>query len=120
MINKEIVKRINIMPQYYDEYINFTISADSQAVEYDQLIELSHKLIDSDFFCYFKEGTRYSCSAIHEKAEILYDLLHDVAYYTDDNKFVLLRSNIGNYGTYAIENLLFEEDWEKDVEAVEY
>ena len=108
------------MPQYYDEYINFTISADSQAVEYEQLIELSHKLIDSDFFCYFKEGTRYSCSAIHEKAEILYDLLHDVAYYTDDNKFVLLHSNIGNYGTYAIENLLFEEDWEKDVEAVEY
>lgn len=49
-----------------------------------------------------------------------HDLLHDVAYYTDDNKFVLLRSNIGNYGTYAIENLLFEEDWEKDVEAVEY
>ena len=46
------------MPQYYEEYINFKISADSQAVEYDQLIELSHKLIDSDFFCYFKEGTR--------------------------------------------------------------
>ena len=59
------------MPQYYEEYINFTISADSRAVEYDQLIELSHKLIDSDFLL-FQRGTRYSCSAIHEKAEILY------------------------------------------------
>lgn len=108
------------MPHYYEEDIDFSIHNDSQAVEYDELTELGKQLIDADFFCYFKQGTRFACSAIHEKAEVLYDLFHDIAYYTPDKKYVLLKSNIGGYGTYAIENLLYEEDWERDVEEIDY
>ena len=92
----------------------------SISIDFDQLVELSHKIIDSDFYCYFKEGTKYLCSAIHEKGEILYDLLYSNSYFSSDNKFVLLTSNINNYGTYAIDNLLFKEEWEKDVEKIEY
>lgn len=101
--------------------INFKITADSQAVEYDDVIALAHALIDNDFVCYFNMGTRpFTCSAVHEKAEVMYDLMHDIAYYTDDERYVLLRSNIGGYGTYAIENLIRQEEWEEGVESEDY
>ena len=103
------------------EDIDFSITNDSQAVEYDEVVKMSKLLIDADFLCFFKNGTRpFCCSALHEKAEVMYDMLHDIAYYTPDKKYVLLKSNIGGYGTYAIENLLYEEEWEQDVEAIEY
>lgn len=100
--------------------INFKIDDSSEVVEYEDVIRLAKAYLDSDFLCFFPLGTKYACNSIEKKSEVLYDLTFSTAYYTPDRKHVLLHSNIGHYGIYAAENLIYEEDWERDVEEIDY
>ena len=103
--------------------INFKITANSEAVEYDDLLKILHRAIDNDFMMYFKSGVRaYNCNNIPDKAEVLYDMSKNVIYWGENHEYILIESEIGGYGTYAIPNLIRDidpvckEDWERDVE----
>ncbi len=103
--------------------IDFKITAQSEAVDYDDLMKILHRAIDDDFLMYFSSGVRpYNCNSVTDKAEVLYDMSKNIIYWTSDHKYILIRSELGGYGTYAIPNLISDidpkckEDWERDVE----
>ena len=95
------------------------ITPNLEALDYDEIVELLHKVINSDFAMYFNVGVgKYLVSTLEEKSEILYDISHSIPYYSEDKKLILVRANINEYGnkTYAIENLLSTADMWRDTE----
>ena len=102
------------------------VTKDSVAIEYDELVKILHAVIDSDFMCYFKTGTRYNCNNITDKAEIMYDLAYGVPYWGENHEFIIVSSEVMKRGDYAIDNVIrdedpfFKQEWERDVEAIEY
>lgn len=106
--------------------INFQITEQSEAVEYDDLIKILHRAVDNDFTMYFRSGVRpYNCNTITDKAEALHDMAKNIIYWTSDHEYILIESELGGYGTYAIPNLIRDidprckEPWERDVESQE-
>lgn len=102
--------------------INFKITAQSEAVEFDDQVKILHRIIDNDFLMYFSSGIHpYNCNNITDKAEVLHDIAKNIVYWTSNHEFILIESELGGYGTYAIPNLIRDidpkckEDWERDV-----
>ena len=95
------------------------ITPNLEALDYDEIVELLHKVINSDFMMYFNVGVgKYLVSTLEEKSEILYDISHSISYYSEDKKLIIVRAHINEYGnkTYAIENLLSTADMWRDTE----
>lgn len=86
--------------------MRFEIHTDSQALTYDEIIDLLHKTIDNDFLTFFNQAERpYNCNSIESKAEVLYDIAAAPCYFSDDKNYILLQNQTNDYGTYAMENL---------------
>lgn len=85
----------------------YIITADSIALEYDEVIVLLHKIIENDFLIYFNQSARpYNCNSTESKAEVLYDIAAYPVYFSDDKKYILINNQLNDYGVYAMENIL--------------
>jgi hypothetical protein len=74
----------------------------------------------TEFNMYFEKKAinSYYVSTIEDKAEVIYDLCLTGGAYSDDGKSIIIKSNINDYGTYAIDNILSESDMWKDKEEI--
>jgi hypothetical protein len=69
----------------------------------DEISALLHKMVDSDFACYFKNGKQFICSNLKDKAEIFNDVCASFPV-IDTNGMIRLSND--KYGYYHITNLI--------------
>lgn len=98
----------------------FKTEPDWTPVSREETRLLVRKMLDGDFFVYFNGAAvdRYLCSTDEDKAEVVYDLLKDGGTYSPDGRLIYLKSNIGDYGVYAMEDLLSESERYADKEEI--
>lgn len=96
----------------------FIVDSNSEALDPQDVEKLIQKMvkISCEFDLYFQNQSvsHYWCRYPDEKAEVVYDLMKDVSYYSPDKKKIYIFSNINNYGIYAMDNLLTESEmWDE-------
>ena len=72
-------------------------------LETDEIEMLLHKIVDSDFNCYFKGGKSYWCAYLKEKGEILDAVCSSFPAICSNG---LIRVSNDKYGYFYIDNLI--------------
>ena len=92
----------------------FIVDSNSEPLEPQDVEKLIQKMVKNscEFDVYFQNQSvsHYWCRYPDEKAEVVYDLMKGVSYYSPDKKKIYIFSNINNYGLYAMDNLLTDSE----------
>ena len=80
----------------------FIVDSNSEPLDSQDVEKLIQKMVKNscEFDVYFQNQSvsHYWCKYPDEKAEVVYDLMKGVSYYSPDKKKIYIFSNINNYG----------------------